>query len=64
MAFKDRQLNGKGSGCEVDKFFERVGVDFICTEAKPTALLCDEILSTRVSKLISEVKLFEMRPRK
>lgn len=28
VAFKERKMNGRGSGCEVERFFERVGLDF------------------------------------
>ena len=56
-------MNGRGSGCDIALFFEIIERSFSCVECKTSQALRSEIEQTRVSAMVSEVRLYELRLR-
>ena len=63
LSFKERKMNGRGSGCDIALFFEIIERFFSCVECKTSQALRSEIEQTRVSAMVSEVRLYELRLR-
>ena len=63
LSFKERKMNGRGSGCDIALFFEIIERSFSCVECKTSQALRSEIEQTRVSAMVSEVRLYELRLR-
>jgi hypothetical protein len=68
LALKERKPNNRGSGCNIAPFFELLDQEFERVAAKPTEALRAEIArtggSSTGSKLVSEVRLYELRPKR